>query len=170
MGTRYPYVGPASIRERACGQRTGTPIAWVADVVAFAASMGQVLSRDGFLAATFVIDLGGRLLLADRHSEHVACAGGQDVLAAGEIFFTLDDAGRPVAGEVTNQSTGYCPEPDCFAAVAAALDRVGIVRPDRFTAAFAFRRCPACGQRNLVKDGFYACDVCGHELPRERNI
>jgi hypothetical protein len=36
-----------------------------------------------------VIDAKGNLLLAERCSEHVACAGGGPVLSAGEIFFRV---------------------------------------------------------------------------------
>ena len=39
------------------------------------------------IPATFVIDVEGYLRVADRHSEHIACTGGQPVLSAGEIFF-----------------------------------------------------------------------------------
>jgi uncharacterized Zn finger protein (UPF0148 family) len=33
-----------------------------------------------------------------------------------------------------------------------------------------FRRCGACGERNLVKDGDFACAICGAELPRTWNF
>jgi hypothetical protein len=55
--------------------------------------------------ATFVVNIDGALLLAPRRSEHVACAGGRDVLAAGELQF--DSAGA--VREASNQSTGYRP-------------------------------------------------------------
>ena len=57
----------------------------------------------------FVIDLTGTLRLAPRRSEHVACAGGGPVLSAGEIVFRRERGGWTV-GEVSNQSTGYCPD------------------------------------------------------------
>ncbi|MCB9759556.1 MAG: hypothetical protein H6739_06920 [Alphaproteobacteria bacterium] len=71
---------------------------------------------------------------------------------------------------VTNQSTGFCPEPKCWGAVAAALDQAGVRHPDGWTAAFVFRRCPACGQRNLVKDDWWRCAVCDAGLPRGWNF
>ena len=55
--------------------------------------------------------------LADRHSEHVACAGGGPVLSAGEMFFLLEDS-RAAVVEVSNQSTGYWPETSSLTAVA----------------------------------------------------
>lgn len=74
---------------------------------------------------TFVVTLNGSLRLAPRRSEHVALAAGDAVLAAGEMTFEPEGAGWRVA-EVTNQSTGFCPDPDSWPAVAAALDRIGV--------------------------------------------
>jgi hypothetical protein len=116
--------------------------------------------------ATFVVSLSGDLLVAPRRSEHVACAGGELVLAAGEICF--DSAGIVV--EVTNNSTGYCPAEDSWESVRSALDKAGIRRPDGFTFVARFRRCRNCGERNLVKDDWYACAVCDADLPREWNF
>jgi hypothetical protein len=76
----------------------------------------------------------------------------------------VSDTGLDLA-EATNQSTGFCPEPESWPAVAAALDRIGIPHPGRFTQEVVFRRCPACGQRNIVKEAWFACDVCGANLP-----
>jgi hypothetical protein len=45
---------------------------------------GQELNKDGLLVVTFAIDAKGSLRVADRRSEHVACAGGGPVLSAGE--------------------------------------------------------------------------------------
>jgi hypothetical protein len=42
---------------------------------------------------TFVVDIDGRLRLAPRRSEHVALAGGQPVLAAGEMTFAPAGSG-----------------------------------------------------------------------------
>ncbi|BDA71358.1 hypothetical protein CAL7716_055240 [Calothrix sp. PCC 7716] len=58
---------------------------------------------------TVIIDVDEQLWIADRHSEHVQCARGQRVLSAGEITFTLASS-NVLVSEVSNQSTGYCPE------------------------------------------------------------
>ncbi|MEV4722038.1 hypothetical protein AB0J94_33040 [Micromonospora noduli] len=113
--------------------------------------------------ATFVVDLHGALRVAPRQSEHVACAAGQDVLAAGEITFAASDSGYFVQA-VSNHSTGYCPDPDCWPAVAAALDRLSMPHPGGFTAALIFRRCTACGERNIVRDDDFACALCDAAL------
>src|SRR5262249_2946114 len=131
---RYRYVGPREIA--AAGGEPGRAIASAADLAAWLRATGERV-------ATFVVGVDEQLRLADRRSEHVACAGGLEVLAAGEMFF--DDAGRVVG--VSNQSTGFCPEVASWPAVAAALDRAGIRHPGRFTDAFEFRRCEACGER-----------------------
>ena len=80
-------------------------------------------------------------------SEHVACAAGGPVLSAGEITFD-DECNVP---EISNQSTGFCPEPESWSTVERALDRVGIEHPGGFTIAVVFRLCPKCHERNIVK-------------------
>src|SRR6266542_3004531 len=66
---------------------------------------------------TFVVSLDGK----PRRSEHVDCAAGQPVRAAGEVLFARDGTGWSVS-EISNQSTGYCPDPDSWPALAMALD------------------------------------------------
>ncbi|BEL04964.1 hypothetical protein Q0Z83_031550 [Actinoplanes sichuanensis] len=108
-----------------------------------------------------MITIDGVLLLAPRRSEHVACAAGADVLAAGEITFTPDGG----VSAVTNQSTGYCPQPCCWPAVDAALNRAGIAHPGAFTSAFVFRHCTVCTHLNVIKDDVYVCAHCDTDLP-----
>ena len=94
----------------------------------------------------------------------------QPVLSAGEIFLASDDNGCIYVSEISNQSTGYCPEPESWPAVARALDTSNVPHPGGFTTVCVFRRCIACGQRNLVKDEHSFCDICGVVLPREWNF
>jgi hypothetical protein len=125
----------------------------------------HTVTRGLFRAADDVVPrFEGRL--APRRSEHVACAGGRDVLAAGEI--RLD--GACAVAEVTNNSTGYCPPEDCWEAVRLALDAAGMQHPSGFTFVAHFRRCPRCRERNLVKDDWYVCAMCDAELPFEWNF
>ena len=51
-----------------------------------------------------------------------------------------------------------------------ALDRLGLAHPGDFTHKVIFRRCPVCGQLNIVRDGYFACAVCDSALPAHRNI
>jgi len=118
---------------------------------------------------TFVVDLDCALWLAPRQSEHVACAEGRDVLAAGEMGFA-HRAGRWVVSTVSNQSTGYCPDLESWSALASALDRAGIPHPAGFTHAVVFRRCPVCGERNVVHDGDFTCALCEAPLPIQWNF
>ena len=113
---------------------------------------------------TYVVDVEGWLRLAPRQSEHVACAGGRDVLGAGELVLARV-AGRWSVVDITNQSTGYCPDLTSWSAVAAALDRTRIARPLRFTIAFVFRWC-TCGALTVVKDDDYTCATCGVVVAR----
>ena len=122
------------------------------------------------MPATFVIDTDGRLRVADRRSEHVACAGGGDVQSAGEMFFLIDGSAASKLAGVTNQSTGYCPEPESWPAVAAALDAASLPHPGGFTTEFVFRLCKACGQRNVVKEGVFECGACGRPLSAAWNF
>ncbi|WP_206292752.1 hypothetical protein [Humisphaera borealis] len=110
------------------------------------------------------------MLIADRHSEHVACAAGRNVLAAGEVFFVVESPSSVHIDEISNQSTGYCPRSDCWEAVALALDRIGLSHPRDFTTICTFRKCGSCGERNIVKDGWFYCDVCGEALPEKWNF
>ena len=160
---RYRYIGPPDVRAAVAGFPEGWPIRSLADLDSYLAAVDP---RDLDEPFTFVIDRDGTLRLAPRRSEHVACAGGGEVLGAGEIAFAADRDGWAVT-EVSNQSTGYCPDLSSWAAVADALARAGIGRPDGFTASIVFRRCLDCGQRNVVRDGDYSCAVCGAELPED---
>lgn len=162
---RYSYVGPPELRDRAVR----------VDVVAVdtaTALAGWLAGRDRAELVepfTFVVALDGALRLAPRRSEHVALAGGHDVLAAGEIAFAPIVSGWHVV-EVTNQSTGYCPDPDSWPAVVEALDRIGVRHPCDFTDKVIFRRCPACGERNIVRDNDFTCAHCDSALPARWNF
>lgn len=160
----YRYVGSRAIADRVVGQPAGTPIHSSADVVRWVRETGQTDP----VVCTFVVDADGVLRVADRHSEHVACAGGQVVKSAGEL--TVRVAGpNVVVVAVSNQSTGYCPEPESWPAVEAALRRAGLVPPAGFNLACVFRRCVACGTKNLVKNDEFECGACSAELPAEYN-
>jgi hypothetical protein len=130
---------------------------------------GQEPDDAGSVISTFIIDESGWLRIAHRRSEHVACAAGLPVRSAGEMTFTIRSSSFNVTW-VTNQSTGYCPEPDSWPAVAAALARAGIAAPEGFSQGFVFRRCPGCGSINIVKEGFFECAVCDSPLPEEWNL
>jgi hypothetical protein len=155
------YVGSAEIREALAGSPAGTRIDSRAELLEWLSR-----HRDERGWATYVVALDGALVLAARRSEHVACAGGQDVLAAGELRF---DAAGAVTW-VSNQSAGYCPPESCWEHVAAALDRADVSRPHAFTFLARFRRCPRCGEKNLVKDEWYVCTFCDADLPTAWNF
>ena len=164
----YRYIGPQDIVHAVANHPQGHPIQSVADLKDWMKQTQQQSNRWGLVEATFVITEEGVLALADRHSEHVACAGGKPVRSAGEMFFALGKDGWEVQ-EVSNQSAGYCPEPDSWQAVAAALEHIGLPHPDAFTEACLFRRCPDCRQLNLIKEDVFVCALCGAELPRAWN-
>jgi hypothetical protein len=165
----YRYVGPRKIAERAPSVPAGARVESPEDVRRWIQQTGQDVDVAGNVVATFVIDEAGCLRIADRRSEHVVCAGGRPVRSAGEMTFAVGRSGISVTW-VTNQSTGYCPEPDSWPAVEAALARAGIAAPDGFSQGFDFRRCPRCGSINIVKDGVFACGACSTPLPEEWNF
>ncbi|MFF3289227.1 hypothetical protein [Streptomyces sp. NPDC003023] len=168
---RFGYLGPREIWHAAEGVPVGQVVRGADDFRAWAAAREPAEWAEPF---TYVVDEDGFLRLAARRSEHVACAGRGSVRAAGEVSFRWDgdrrhdgrrDGGRWEVVEVTNQSTGYCPDPDCWPSVAAALDRAGIARPARFTQEFVFRHCTGCTELNIVRENHFVCVFCGADLP-----
>ena len=165
MNRKYRYIGPIDLLEEGRQSKGGMELNSTADVRAWLA--GPQAEPDGDRwPATYIVTADGVLKFASRRSEHVSCASGQDVLAAGELFFGAD--GSIIAA--TNQSTGYCPDPECWAAVKQAIERAGLQAPTSFETAFVFRRCLECGERNLVKEAYFVCSLCDAELPLEWNF
>jgi hypothetical protein len=161
---RYRYVGDAALRR--------PPHEDMVVVRSRAALEAWLATRDRTEVTepfTYVVDLTGVLRVAPRRSEHVAAAEGDDVLAAGEVTFGRDVGGWSVT-EVSNHSTGYCPDLDSWEAVAIALDRVRLPRPRGFTNPVVFRRCPVCDEPNIVRDDDYVCALCDARLPRQWNF
>ena len=165
---QYHYVGPLEIKHVARQPAQRAVIRRAQDIAGWVNDTQQRLSADDTITATFVIDLQEELWIADQHSEHVYCASGQDVLAAGEMTFELANDQVSVTA-ITNQSTGYCPEPASWTAVQSVLDRLQLPHPGEFTPSFIFRRCIKCGTTNVVKDGWFECAVCQAPLPEEWN-
>jgi hypothetical protein len=169
MQQLYYYVGPKEIYKNAASKRAGHRVESAQDLAQWLRQSGQTQNHAGLIPVTFVVDKDGYLRVADRRSEHIACAGGGPVLAAGEMFLRATAGGIELE-EASNQSTGYCPRAECWIAVAEVLDRLGISHPDRFTCEIVFRRCRACGGRNIVKDDSFICYTCGAELPANWNF
>jgi hypothetical protein len=159
-------VGPADLRDAVRPGSGGCPIRSAASFERWVAGRSAAELAEPF---TFVVDMDGVLRLAPRQSEHVACAGGGRVLGAGEIAF-VREAGWWTAGEVSNHSTGYCPDVTSWTAVADALDRAGVGRPPGFTHEVVFRRCPDCGERAIVRERDFVCVFCGGGLPVGWNV
>lgn len=164
----YQYVGPLEIMQRAATSPAPPPIGSLCDLLEQLRSFG-FQRRSGYsLTVTFVIDADGRLRIADRHSEHVVCAGCGEVQSAGEMTFEWN-SDRCVVESISNQSTGYCPEPLSWNAVDVALTGIGVCHTGRFDPEFEFRRCSRCKQINIVKDNWFFCSICGTPLPAHWN-
>jgi hypothetical protein len=162
----YRYVGPPALLAAAPTYPAGT---WIADPTGLERWLaGRTVAelREPF---TYVVDRDKDLLLAPRRTEHVACAGGERVRGAGELTLAHRSDGWYVAA-ISNQSTGYCPDVASWPAVAVALDRAGLPHPGRFTEEITFRRCPACAEVTIVKDGDFSCAFCAADLPAEWNV
>ena len=165
MSRPYKYVGPRRLADLAMSDiERAEPKSEAEFALWLSANYNEAA-----VTLTYVVTRGGALRVSDRHSEHVACARGEAVLGAGELSLLVDGDAVEVES-VTNQSTGYCPEPDCFPEVAAALAGAGLVPPAGFSHEFLFRRCTSCLGINLVKDGDFECATCGVELPRRWNF
>lgn len=169
QGREYRYIGPSDLERlvrRGRGGRGGERIETAADFARWIAVRKAEELAEPF---TFVIDRDGLLRLAPRRTEHVVCAEGDRVASAGEISFR-EESGSWAIDEVSNQSTGYCPDVVSWTAVAEALDRVGLDHPGRFTHEVIFRRCTSCLQVNVVREDFFVCVFCDNDLPAEWNV
>lgn len=158
----YQYVGPAGIRDAVLAScKGGKLIRSNEGLSQWIDSQSSDREADGSLIVTFTIGVDGILALAPRRSEHVACARGGPVLSAGEMTFVSASE----VSEISNQSTGYCPEPESWKFVALSLDRVSVSHPGCFTTRVVFRLCAHCHERNIVKDDWFVCALCGADLP-----
>ena len=169
MARIYEYVGGRDLMPTQWEAVHRVRVAKSENVQCWIQETEQILSADNSVTATFVVDLGGELWIADRHSEHVHCARGGSVLAAGEITFIAQGNYISVVS-VTNQSTGYCPEPESWQAVQPILTSIFADVPENFTVAFIFRCCPQCDTINIIKEDIWECAFCNGELPMVRNL
>ncbi len=162
----YQYVGQKEILEIATNQPAGTALHSKACIEKWLRDHETEIRDDGMHVMTFTLMPSGEFRIAPRRSEHVACASGGPVLSAGEVVV---DSELNIK-EISNQSTGFCPEPNSWNNVETALDRIGIQHPGEFTTAVVFRLCQQCGQRNIVKDDWFVCGICESELSRDWNF
>src|SRR5689334_7247487 len=124
----YHYVGPLEIKQVPRQSVHRALIRQAQDISSWVKETHQRPNTDGTATATFIINLQEQLWIADQHSEHVQCAGGEDVLVAGEITFEIESRQVRVRA-ITNQSTGYCPEPESWPIVQRVLDRMQLPHP-----------------------------------------
>jgi len=164
----YSYVGDEDISAIMAPDAVSGAIKCQNDVQHWITATGQTIGYDNEVTATFVIKKNKYLYLSDRHSEHVACANGDEVLSAGEITFKIEKTIEVSA--VTNQSTDYCPEPKSWKYVVKALKKANLDQVKNFTSEFIFRRCQKCSCINIVKDDWYVCAVCDTDLDSSWNI
>ncbi|MGW6499595.1 hypothetical protein [Nonomuraea angiospora] len=75
-----------------------------------------------------------------------------------------------MVSEVSNHSTGYCPDTSSWPAVAQALDRARLRRPSGFTIEVVVRRCLACRECNIVREDDFVCVFCESDLPALWNV
>ncbi len=165
----YPYVGPPEIRNRVSPATPGKPVLSESDILNWIDETNQAPDETNTITATYVVNQDCIMLIADRHSEHLACAGGEPVLSAGEITFEINCRKSEVV-YVSNQSTGYCPKPSSWKAVREALDKADIKSPSFFTATFEFRKCMNCDTVSIIKENHFCCSVCDSQLPYEWNF
>lgn len=164
----YAYVGSPEILTMLPQQSQRLQVSSAKVALQWFTDTHQERQPDGTITVTFIVDAQGHLWMNDRRSEHVLCAAGQPVLSAGEMTFSSHPPLEVVA--VTNQSTGYCPEPESWPAIAQCLDRLNIPYPGAFTTDYHFRRCTNCGTRNLIKDDWYVCAACDAPLSAHWNF
>jgi hypothetical protein len=164
----YKYIGSKDLRDKVPEKPERYAIQSLDDILEWIHSTKQRL-EDGQVIATFIIDTHKTLYINDRRSEHVLCAAGQNVLSAGEITFYIEEKSIEVV-EVTNQSTGYCPEPESWVVVDEVLNKLHILHPPDFTLKFIFRQCEKCQTKNIVKNEWFFCGVCDAPLSESWNF
>lgn len=168
MAKLFSYVGPEEIKKKIHPEFEGYSIRNKKDILDWIKLMRQTFQHHK-LIVTYIIDKHRVLKISDRCSEHVVCAGGQKVLAAGELTFMQEKGNLWISG-ISNQSTGYCPIIESWETVNCTLARLGIAYPKSFTRAFEFRYCYACASINLIKDDVYECVICEEDLDVEWNF
>jgi len=164
----YRYVGWSSIRDNLPKISNRHHVISSDLVKVWLTKTKQPKNPDDTITVTFIVDTDNRLWINDRHSEHVLCADGGEVLSAGEMTFEIIDTQVEIVS-VTNQSTGYCPEPDTYSAVRRILSKTNISHPLQLTTAYQFRRCDECETTNIIKDDWFVCGVCDADLNNEWN-
>ncbi|KOY55055.1 hypothetical protein [Streptomyces sp. XY332] len=162
----YRYVGPVELKAVV---RPGSGRCRISSAAEFGGCIAERSAAELAEPFTFVVGTDGVLRLVLRRSEHVACAGGAVVLSAGEIGF-VREADWWAVSEVSNQSTGYCPDVTSWSEVARALCDVGPGRPSGFTHEVVFRRCPGCQEHNIVREDDFVCVFCGSDLPQTWHV
>ncbi len=169
--TEYSFVGNNILLNLIKPELKGFHIKSMSDVELWISKNHQQADFNHEITATFVIDLNFNLLVNDRHSEHVVCANGQNILSAGEITFEIlakykNKKSKIIISKITNLSTGYCPSPTSWIAIQKTLEKIDIPFPTFFTTAFQFRICNKCGWINVIKDNFFVClnEKCKNEL------
>ncbi|MEO1646441.1 MAG: hypothetical protein AAFR67_14715, partial [Chloroflexota bacterium] len=151
MAKLYKYVGLSKIRDDLPKKSSRQKVLSAENVREWLNTYARKPDYENVHIVTFIVSLDGFLWINERRSEHVLCANGQPPLSAGEMSFAMDDDDIIVVG-VTNQSTGYCPEPSSWIAVETALSKTDIVHPVGFDPAYDFRLCDTCETINIVKD------------------
>lgn len=165
----YSYVGSQEIFDAIDFNFTGYKISKSEDILDWIKLTNQEITNNSVIA-TFIINEKQELVINDRHSEHVLCAGGKNVISAGEITFLVKGKNQVLISEISNQSTGYCPQPESWDYVKEVLSKIGIEHPNYFTLAFEFRLCNNCKSINLIKDNIFECQMCESTLDLEWNF
>ncbi len=100
MSKVYSYVGAACLNSLENLDAARTLVPFEGDIVA-AIRRSKSPKKTEPIVFTFIVGFNGLLWIADRHSEHVACARGGDVLSAGELTFEVD-GGIVIVTDITN--------------------------------------------------------------------
>jgi len=169
MVKHYQYVGPKHLEDLADSESLRQHIQTQEDFHKWFKESKQAWNAQDELTVTFIVDVEHQLWIADRHSEHIACARGKPVLSAGEMTFIREKDEIEIL-RITNQSTGYCPEPASWKHVEQALRSIDFYAPSDFEVSFIFRKCHKCDVINIVKEELFECAVCQRALNAEWNF
>lgn len=161
----YTYVGPRDLL-------TLSPPEDLVQVVSaesfYRWAQNKKVRSEGY-TVTYVVLASGELRMAERQTEHVACAEGGPVRAAGEMSFEIHKREVHITS-LSNLSTGFCPEPEYLEQVLALVASLQVDLSTCDVHFFEFRRCQECQSTNVIKVGDPFCVVCDAPLPEEWNF
>jgi hypothetical protein len=158
----YWFQSRPGILQRAREHPPDPPILHVADLDRVEREEGPAPAREW--VGTWVITASdGLFRCGSRRREHVDIAGGDEVLAAGEVWFAFDRRRKSwIVARITNRSIGFrIPLPESYEAVREAFQRIGLEHASvTYDETYVGAHCPEHDLQVLRLGEPLECKVC----------